>query len=396
MSERVYLDYAATAPLCDAAAAAMAPFMAADAAAVQYNANSLHAEGRASFTALEQAREIAARILGTRAHELYFTSGATESNNAVLFSCVARRLQKSQSTPPHIVTTSIEHDAIFQAAQQLESLGLARVTYVKPLASGHVEPDAIAAAMSDDTTLVSVMAVNNETSAVNDIAAIGELAHERGILFHSDMVQLLGKAPLNLAQLPVDAASFSAHKIGGPKGLGLLYLKAGTPFVPLLVGGGQEHGIRSGTQNVCAAVGFAAALEQYVGTAEDIEEQAVQMRELRDTLYERLCAFPAVRPTVPCERGSSAYAPHIVNVCVTGVESETMILQLDIAGCAVSGGSACSSHSLEPSRVLLELGIDRDTAFGSLRVSIGPETSRADIDYFCKAFEDMLRVASGE
>ena len=381
MDGRIYLDYAATAPLHPVAASTTEGYIGQDseAFALNANANSLHTEGRKAFSALEDARAKLAQVFGVRPFELVFTSGATESNNTALFG-LSQGSKIAQSRVPHIVTTSIEHDASFRAAQSLESLGLVTFTYVQPETSGHINPETIAAALAPETVLVSVIAVHNETGAINDIQAIGEVVHEHGALFHIDAVQALGKLPLSLSELPVDAASFSAHKIGGPKGVGLLYLKSQTPFKPFLVGGGQESGIRSGTQNVLGANAFAELAMQLCGSSEQVLTESARLRAMRDKLYSELCSIEGVEASVPCSAGSENYAPHIVNVCVDGMESETLILQFDLAGIAVSGGSACSSHSLEPSRSLLELGIPRDKALGSLRLSLGWNTTEEDIN----------------
>lgn len=390
MRSRIYLDYAATAPLHPAAAQVIEDYLGASAAARanNSNANSLHSEGRQAFANLEAARKTLADILNVRPFELVFTGGATESDNSALFGVVAA-LRSAQNPVPHIITTSFEHDAIYKAAKQLEALGLARVSYVPPQKSGHVHAEDVAAAFTKETVLLSVMAAHNELGSLHDLQEFGNLAHEQGALFHTDAVQAFGKLALNLSDLPVDLASFSAHKIAGPKGIGLLYVRSHTPFKPFLVGGGQEGGQRSGTQNVCGAAAFAAVAEKLCASPASISQEARRLQLLRDKLYEALCTNPRVVASVPCEAGSNNYLPHIVNVCVSGIESETLILQADLAGFAVSGGSACSSHSLDPSRSLQEIGISRDLALCSLRLSLGWDTSESEIDAFLDFFNQL-------
>ena len=220
--------------------------------------------------------------------------------------------------------------------------------------------------LTDRVLLVSIMAVNNEVGSVMDIPALAAVAHKAGALFHVDATQAFGKIPVSVKEWGVDALSISSHKIGGPKGMGALYVKARTPFTAQIVGGGQESGRRSGTQNVMGAVGFAAR-----AALANLNENAQRLRVLRDECYARLLENPKVKAAVSVEPGTTAFAPHVVNVLVRGMESETLILQLDRRGFCVSGGSACSSHSLNPSHVLKAIGVSRDDALGSLRVSLG-------------------------
>lgn len=389
--DRIYLDNAATTPLSACAVEAMKPYLEAGVQASFGNANSLHTVGRRAFSALEDARMRVARAIGaSRPDEVVFTSGATEADNAAIVGMALAgrerlRLQ-GRSSGGHVVVSRIEHDAVLHCVPVLKRLGF-EVSFAENDAAGRVSPASLACAMRADTVLASIMAVNNEVGTVQDIAALAGVAHEGGALFHVDAVQALGKIAFHAGRLGVDAASFSAHKVGGPKGVGVLYLKARTPFVPLLVGGGQERGLRSGTQNVAGAVGCAAAMEHAV------REQAAFMRRSqawRDYLYERLCALPRVSAAVPVEAGDEGFAPHIVSVCVRGMESQTAILQLDMKGICVSGGSACSSASLDPSHVLSALGVPRNLAQGLVRVSFGEYTEQAHIDAFLSAFEEVV------
>lgn len=393
-SDYVYLDYAATAPLCEEAAAAMAPYQVPGRAnlAVGGNANSLHAPGRAAFAALEDARKSLARDLGARRpDEIVFTSGATEADDAAVLglaqaAAAARRRSGAGDFTPHVITTAVEHDAVLAPAKRLEAQGF-RVTRLAPNRQGFIEVRALEAALDESTVLVSVQAANSEVGSIQPIAELARVTHAAGALFHTDAVQALGKAPVNLQELDVDAASFSAHKVGGPKGVGALYLRSRIPFEAYAIGGGQESGRRSGTQNVAGVAGFAAAAHAAV---EAQEFEAARLRALRDKLYAALSATDGVEATVDVEPGSADFLPNIVHVLVSGLESETLILRFDMQGFGVSGGSACSSHSLEPSHVLRSLGIDADRAHGALRISMGRYTTEADIDAFIEATAKSL------
>ena len=243
------------------------------------------------------------------------------------------------------------------------------------------------AVLDEDAVLVSVQAANSEVGSIQPIAALARAAHGAGALFHTDAVQALGKAPVDVGAWGVDAASFSAHKVGGPKGVGALYLRARTPFEPQAIGGGQESGRRSGTQNVAGAAGFAAAVHAACGLQ---ERAAARLSALRDRLYAGLAAHDAVEATVDVAPGSVEFLPNIVHVLVRGLESETLILRFDLRGFGVSGGSACSSHSLAPSHVLHALGIDDDRAHGALRISMGRYTTERDVDAFLGAVAGVL------
>lgn len=391
----VYLDWAATAPLCEEAAAAMEPYLRSGRAnlALGGNANSLHGPGRAAFAALEDARRSLARDLGaSRPDEIVLTSGATEADDmAVLGIAQAaaaerRRTGAGRTFQPHFITSAVEHDAVLAPAKRLEALGF-RVTRLRPNRQGFVEVRALEEALDGDTVLVSVQAANSEVGSIQPVAELARVAHAAGAFFHTDAVQALGKVPFDVAELGVDAASFSAHKVGGPKGVGALYLKARTPFEPQALGGGQESGRRSGTQNVCGAAGFAAACHAACAAQ---EAEAARQRALRDRLYAGLSAVRGLEATVEVEPGSEDFLPNIVHVLADGLESETLVLRFDMKGFGVAGGSACASHSLEPSHVLRALGVDADRAQGALRLSMGRGTTEADIDAFLAAVPSVL------
>ncbi len=436
-----YLDYAATAPLCPEAAEAMAPYLVPGKAnlALGGNANSLNSPGRAAFAAMEQARkQLAAAIGAARPQEVVFTSGATEADNAALFGLAraAReklRLAGKGDVQPRVLVSAIEHDAVLAPARALAAEGFA-VEYLPPNRRGfigvetlqaalgpdvvlvsvqaansevgsvmeiaqlaeaaheagalfHTDAVTLQAALGPDVVLVSVQAANSEVGSVMEIAQLAEAAHEAGALFHTDAVQAFGKVAVDVGQMKVDAASFSAHKIGGPKGIGCLYLKARTPFAPFLLGGGQENGLRSSTQNVAAMAGFAAAAQ--VAQATQVAEEQ-RLRELRDFLYAQMTALQGVRATVEVAPGSGSYLPNIVHLLVGDLESQTMILRFDMLGFGVSGGSACSSQSLEPSHVLRAMGVSADDAQGALRISMGRFTTEEDVRRFAEAARKVL------
>ncbi len=389
----VYLDYAATAPLCEEALEAMKPYLTCgrDNLALNMNANSLHSPGRAAFEALEAARKSIAHDVGaSRPSEIVFTSGATESDDTVLLgiapAAAEARRAKGESFTSHVIVSDIEHEAVLMPARRLEQQGF-RVTRLRPDPEGFITPSALCEAIDSDTVLVSVQAANSELGSVQPVAELARIAHESGALFHVDATQALGKMPLDVREWDVDAASFSAHKVGGPKGIGALYVKARTPFAAFELGGGQEAGRRSGTQNVMGAAGFAAACHAVCGME---PAESARLRELRDYLYEKLSQVAGVRATVDVPKGSERFLPNIVHVLADDLESETLILRLDMKGFGVSGGSACSSHSLEPSHVLRSIGIDGDEAYGALRISMGRYTTREDVEGFLGAFAEAL------
>lgn len=403
----VYLDYAATAPLCEAAANAMMPYLlpGPEHIAEAANPNSLHSPGRAAFATMERTRSAVARFLGAgRPDEVIFTASATEADNMAVLGIAreAARLREAQlrqkrnaggegatdtfTFTPHVITSAIEHDAVLAPCKLLEREGF-RVTYLRPDFDGFIDVRALEAAIDENTVLVTVQMANSEIGSIQPVKQLAACAHDHGALFHTDAVQALGKIPVDVSELQVDAASFSAHKVGGPKGIGALYLKARTPLSPLVLGGGQEQGRRSGTQNLCDIVGFGAALR---AACEDLEDERARMMAQRDHLYAKLADMQPVQTTVDVEAGSMDYLPNIVSVLVDGFESETLILRLDALGYGVSGGSACSSQSLEPSHVLRALGKTDDEAHSALRISFGRDMNRATADGFLEAFASVI------
>lgn len=377
MSDRVYFDHAATTPLRpEVLEEMMGPLTTGFG-----NANSLYTEGRNAARALEDARERIARGIGAEfASEVVFTSGGTEADNAAIQGIIDRAAPDRKG---HVITSAFEHHAVLDPIERLRKQGY-DVTILHPRSDGFVHPEDLEKEMRDDTKLVSIMYANNELGTVQPIKALAEIAHARGAYFHTDAVQALGKIPVDVADLGVDAASFSAHKLYGPKGFGVLYLKRRTPFAPQILGGGQENRRRSGTQNLAGAVGMAKALELAL---DEMAEQADRQVALRDSLIEQVTSrLENTEATV----SDGPRLPGIAPLLIKGVEGESMLLQLDHQGFAVSTGSACSSGSLEPSHVLLCVGVPQEIAHGSLRVSLGRENTQEQVDAFVEALVPIV------
>lgn len=375
--ETAYFDYAATTPIDERVLEAMMPFFSDRFG----NANSLHTVGRDAYRALEDARERFAKGIGTaNPVEVVFTSGGTESANAALLGILAGVAPDGRG---HLIVSAFEHYAVLHSAEWLEKRGY-DVTMLAPRADGHIRADDLRQAMRPDTKLVSVMHGNNEIGTINDIGALARVAHEQGAYMHTDAAQTLGKIPFDIEELGADAASFSSHKIYGPKGVGALYLRRGTPFETQARGGGQEFRKRAGTQNIPGVVGFAAALGLMLA------EQPAEMERLatlRDRLIEGVTtALENTKPTA----SEDARLPNIAPLLIRGVEGEAMLLQLDAKGIAVSTGSACSSGSLEPSHVLRSIGCPQEIAHGSLRLSLGRFTTASHVEYFLEVFPPMV------
>jgi len=361
MPDRVYLDNSATTRVASAVLDAMLPYFGAE----YGNASSLHRYGREARRAVETSRESIADALGVRHDEIVFTSGATEADNlAIVGSALAR------SGGGHIITSRVEHDAVLHAVEWLRSTGVA-TTFLDVDEVGRVDPDAVRAAMRKDTFLVSVMAGNNEIGTLEPIGDIGRICRDRGILFHTDAVQALGK--VNMTIEDVDLLAATAHKLHGPKGVGFLYVRRGTRLVPLFHGGGHERGLRSGTENVPGIVGFAAAVRLALAERREVTDT---MQRLRRRLIDRVLQMSGTRLNGHPEQS----LPHITNFSFAAIEGESLVMKLDEAGIAASTGSACSSPNLEPSHVLVAIGVPLSMAHGSLRISTGRETTDADID----------------
>ncbi|HOS42181.1 MAG TPA: cysteine desulfurase family protein [Armatimonadota bacterium] len=369
----IYLDYAATTPLDPRAEAAMAPF----ARAAFGNPSSLHAAGRAARAALDGARDTVADWLGCSISDVIFTSGGTESDNLALKG--AARALRSRGT--HVITTAVEHHAVLESCAALTRDGF-QVTYLSPDRDGLISPDQVAAALTPETILVSVMMANNEIGTIQPIAEIGRLCRARRVVFHTDAVQAAGELPVRVRELSVDLLTVSAHKLYGPKGVGALYARGGTRLQPLLDGGGQEHERRAGTENVAGIVGFAEALRGMP----DADEIA-RLRARRDRLLDGLLAIPDSR----LHGSRSQRLANNANVAFAGVAGETLVLALDLEGIAAGTGAACAAGAVEPSHVIQALGYDRVRAREAVRFSLGRGTTAEEID---RTVEIVRRLVS--
>lgn len=355
------------------------------------NANSLYAEGREARRQLEDARRRIARAVGARQPaEIVFTSGGTEGDNMAVRGLLPANA-KPQDT--HVIVSSIEHHAVADAAASLKRLGF-KVHSVPANRSGIVTPQALeeaaakALAGGGRLALACVMAVNNELGTIQPVRELAAAAHKLGALFFTDCVQALGKVEMNLEESGVDAAAFSAHKLGALKGAGFVYLRRGTRVQPLLFGGGQESGLRSGTSNVMGACAMAAAVEYAVA---EREQGWAHAAALRAQLLEGLASLDARHALAPTLQDDSACVPHTLSLIAEGLEGETLVQRLDALGIAASSGSACSTGSLDPSPVLTAIGIPKQRAYGSLRLSFGAATTAADIDRLLQALPQALR-----
>jgi cysteine desulfurase len=357
--QEIYLDYAATSPVDPAVTAAMLECLQHEFG----NPSSQHAVGRRARRLVEAARAAVAARVGAEPERLVFTSGATEANNLALKGV----LRRQRTARPHLVTSRIEHKSVLDAARALESEGVA-VTYVDAEVDGSVDPLRVAAAIRAETGLVSIMHVNNETGVVQDVSAIGALCRERGVPFHVDAAQSVGKLPLQLAIAPIDLCSLTAHKLCGPKGVGALYVARNALLEAQLHGGEQERGLRAGTQATHQIVGMGRAYE-----LADPRIEAPRLAALRDRLWRELEAIPGVR-----QNGSPARrAAHLLNVTFPGVDGES--LRFALGGVAVSAGSACAADSPEASHVLTGMGLSDTLAASSLRFSVGRFTTEAEV-----------------
>jgi len=374
---RVYLDHNATTPLDPEVLAAMTPLLTEGFG----NPSSLHVWGREARQALERARATIARALGTADKDsIVFTSGGTEADNLALMGVAADQENRGR----HVILSSVEHHAVLNTAAHLSRQGF-EVTRLCVDSQGLLDPDDLRRAIRPDTILVSLMHGNNETGVLFPIATVGRICRERGVTFHTDAVQSFGKLPLDVETLCVDLLSLSGHKIHGPKGIGALFIRRGTRMQPLLHGGAQERSRRAGTENVAAAVGLARATEL---SLQDQEREARRVADLRDRLERGvMAALPDVRRNGhPTER-----LPHTTNLAVAGVEAESLILALDLAGIGVSSGAACSSGSLEPSHVLAAMGLPRERVLSSVRFSLGRTTTREEIERVLEVLPPIVK-----
>lgn len=367
---RVYLDYNAATPVDLAVREAMLPFLGE----VWGNPSSLHWVGAQARKGLEEAREKVTRHLHCEPREIVFTSGGTESINLAVKGVVG-----------HVVTSQVEHQAVLQSLEALEKECHIEVTRLRVDSHGDIDLDELRESIRPTTVLISIMFVNNEIGNIYPINAIGNIARERGILFHTDAVQAVGRLPIDLSRLPVDLLSFSSHKIYGPKGVGALYIRKGTKISPLIHGGAQELEKRGGTENLPGIVGFSAAMERVHA---DLEKESRRLQTLRDRLQAGL--IESVSGTV-VHGNESHRVFNTLNVTFSGVTSETILIALDREGIAVSAGSACASGALEPSHVLQAMGVSKEESKGAVRFSLGRGTTEDDIDYALETVPKIVK-----
>ena len=372
MNRRVYLDHNASTPVHPEVLEAMLPYFADRFG----NPSSIHGFGREARDGVEAARQSVAHFLRVGKDEILFTSGGTESDNAAVKGIAAARGRG------HIVTSAVEHHAVLRSVQALEKQGF-EATYLPVDGHGMVDPDDVRRALRPDTIVVSIMHANSEVGTIQPVAAIGRLTREREIPFHVDAVQTFGKLPLDVDGLGIDVLSFSSHKIYGPKGTAGLYIRKGTKMVSVQHGGEHERRRRAGTENVPGIIGLGKAVEV---RARDMAAEETRVRALRDRLWEGLeRRVPEMRLNGhPTER-----LPGTCNVCFRHIESESIVLGLDLKGIAVSAGSACTSGSIEPSHVLVAMGVPLDWAMGTVRCSLGRTTTAEDIDYVLDCVEPL-------
>jgi len=373
MNRRVYLDHNASTPVHPEVLAEMLPYFGD----VYGNPSSVHGFGREARAAVDVARERAATFLRVRPDELVFTSGGTESDN---FGLKGLALARGSG---HLITSTIEHHAVLRSAQALEAQGFA-VTYLGVDQTGMIDPDDVRRALRSDTIAISIMHANSEVGTIQPVAAIGAIARAAGVPFHVDAVQTFGKVPIDVDAMGIDALSFSSHKIYGPKGIAGLYVRRGTKMVSIQHGGEHERRRRAGTENVPGIVGLGKAVEI---RARDMKPEAERVSALRDRMWEGIRArVPEVRLNGhPTER-----LPGTANICYRNVESESIVLGLDLKGIAVSAGSACTAGSVEPSHVLVAMGVALDWAMGAVRSSLGRSTTDDDVDYVVESVVEVV------
>ena len=372
---KVYLDNAATTALSPKVLEKMMPYLTD----IYGNASSPHSFGQTARIGVEHAREQVARAIYADPSEIVFTGCGTESDNTVLFGVAERYAKKGD----HIITTNVEHHAILHSCAALEKKGI-RVTYLPVDKDGLVTPEQVRDAITDKTILVSVMFANNEVGTIMPIPEIAAVCHEKGVLFHTDAVQAAGHIPIDVKAMGIDMLSISGHKFHGPKGVGVLYERKGIRLPSYIIGGEQEKGRRAGTENVAGIVGLGEALELAVT---NMSETSARMTRMRDRLID---GIEATIPEVKLNGHRTKRLPNNVNFSIKYIEGESILLMLDMAGIAASSGSACTSGSLDPSHVLLALGLTHEVAHGSVRLTLGDDTTDEDIDY---VLETLPKVA---
>ena len=371
----VYADNAATTSVSKTALDAMIPYLT-----TQYgNPSSLYSFAQEAKEALEEARKTVADIIGAEPKEIYFTSGGSEADNQAIVSMAKFGAIKGKK---HLISTKFEHHAVLHTLKQLEKQGF-EVTLLDVHEDGIVRLEDVEAAIREDTALVTIMFANNEIGTVQPIKEIGELCRSKGIPFHTDAVQAAGHMPINVKEMNIDLLSMSGHKFHAPKGVGVLYAKRGMPLFNIIEGGAQERGKRAGTENIPGIVALAAALKESV---DNMEANTAKIIPMRDKLFAELSKIPHSKINGSLEH----HVPGTVNMCFEGIEGESLLLMLDAKGICASSGSACTSGSLDPSHVLLSIGLPHEVAHGSLRLSIGEYNTMEEIDYIIKVVPEVV------
>lgn len=375
MSKFIYLDNAATTKTSPEVVKAMLPYFSES----YGNPSSIYSIGGEAKMAVENAREVIAKALNAKPEEIYFTGGGSESDNWA----IKMSAEKFSKKGKHIITSAIEHHAVLHTCEYLEKKGF-EVTYVGVDEDGIIKIDELERAIRPDTILISVMAANNEIGTIQPFARIGEIAKKHGIPFHTDAVQAFGHCPIDVEKDNIDMLSASAHKLNGPKGIGFLYVRKGIYLPNLIHGGQQEQGRRAGTENVPGIVGLGAAVTEAMAS---MDKRAAYEKELRDYMIERILGeIPYCRLNGHREKR----LPNNVNVSIRFIEGESLLMMLDMKGICASSGSACTSGSLDPSHVLLAIGLPHEIAHGSLRMSLSDETTKEDIDYTVDALKKIV------
>lgn len=378
--QTVYVDNAATTAMSDVAIEAMLPYFKG----IYGNPSSLHTVGQIAKEELEKARETVAKCLNAAPREIYFTSGGSEADNQAIRTAAYNGAAKGKK---HIVTTAFEHHAVLHTLKKLEKEGF-EVTYLDVHSDGRITPEEVEAAIRPDTALVTVMYANNEVGTIEPIREIGAVCRAHGVVFHTDAVQAVGHIPVDVEKDNIDMLSLSAHKFHGPKGVGVLYCRRNVPLKNLIEGGAQERNRRAGTENLAGICGMAAAL-QYA--CDHLQENMAKESALRDRLIEGLSTIEHSRVNGDLEHR----LPGNVNMCFEGIEGESLLLLLDAKGICASSGSACTSGSLDPSHVLLALGLPHEVAHGSLRLSLSENNTRGEIEYIIAEVPKVVAYLRG-
>lgn len=372
---RIYFDHSATTPVDRDVAAAALEYMTEKFG----NASSIHAFGREARKAVDEAREKVAALIGATANEIFFTSGGTEGDNLAIKGVAFANRKKGN----HIITSAIEHHAVLHTCEYLEKLGFT-VTYLPVDEYGMVNPEDVKNAITDKTTLITIMLANNEVGTVQPVQEIGRIARERGVYFHTDAVQAVGNYPIDVQAMNIDLLTMSGHKFHAPKGIGALYVRRGVRIEAVQHGGGHERNLRAGTENVPGIVGLGKAAEI---AKRDMDKKVAFLSKLRDRIISEVMTKI---PHVKLNGHPTARLPGNANFSFLFVEGESLLLNLDLKGIGASSGSACTSGSLDPSHVLLAMGLPHEVAHGSLRVTLGKDNTEADVDYFLEVLPEII------